>query len=221
MRRLLRASLGLALCAGLAGVWAGMPGASPSGSVSYSVFDTDDKPVVDAVVRLSPVDTDAGLPAASEEKVIDQYRQAYEPLVTVMTVGSAVRFKNSDPFGHHVYSFSQAKQFEFRQPTRGTTDPLLLDKPGLIALGCNIHDHMLAYIFVSDSPNVAISDSDGKVQLASLAPGTYTATIWHPRLKGDPIEQEIIVTGSELSAQVSLDLKPPRRVRKSSYSGDR
>ena len=169
----------------------------------------------------SPAASDGGLPANTEEKTIDQYRQAYDPLVTVVTVGSAVRFKNSDPFGHHVYSFSQAKQFEFRQPTRGTTDPLLLDSPGLIALGCNIHDHMLAYIFVSDSPNVAISDSDGRVQLAGIAPGTYTATVWHPRLKGDPVEQEITVTEAEVSAEISLDLKPPRRVRKSNYSGDR
>ena len=221
MRGFVKAGLGLAICAALPAVWAGMSGAAQSGSVSYSVVDKDNKPVVDAVIRLSSADDAAGLQTGPEEKTINQYRQAYDPLVTVLTTGSSVRFENSDPFGHHVYSFSEAKQFEFRQPTRGTTEPLLLDKPGLIALGCNIHDHMLAYIFVSDSPNVGLSDSDGKVQLAGVSPGTYTMTVWHPRLKGSPVEQTITVTEAELTGEVSLDLKPPRRARKSNYSSDR
>ncbi len=205
-----------ALCAVVS--WSGTAAA---GDVALSFADQDGAMVQDVVVTL----TNSGGGGAAENKPVEvevnQYRQSYDPLVTTVPLNSSVRFRNSDTFAHHVYSFSKAKAFEHRQPTRGITDPIKLDKPGLIALGCNIHDHMLAYIYVSDTPFYGLSEKDGTVDLKDVPDGRYVMKIWHPRLKGKAVEKPIDVAGEGLTLTETLALKPPRKVKKSVYSYSR
>jgi len=95
-----------------------------------------------------------------------------------------VVFHNQDPTRHHVYSYSPAKQFERPVPANSDAPRVTFDKPGIVALGCNIHDQMLAYAVVLDTPYFARADEKGVVSIPNLPNGNYKATIWHPRSQG-------------------------------------
>ena len=94
--------------------------------------------------------------------------------------GTSVSFPNSDDIRHQVYSFSPAKRFELRLYQGTPSEPVLFDKPGLVVLGCNIHDWMLGYIYVTDDPWFAVSDEHGRAAIADLPAGRYAVTLWHP-----------------------------------------
>ena len=59
----------------------------------------------------------------------------------------------------------------------------VLDDPGVVAVGCNIHDQMAAYLYVTDAPWFAKSDASGQVRFDKLAAGAYEVRVWHPRLR--------------------------------------
>ena len=128
----------------------------------------DQTPVSDAVVTLQgPV----GAPVGTLKANMDQRGQKFAPHVLAVHTGTQVRFPNSDNIRHQVYSFSAAKRFELRLYEGTPTDPLLFDKPGVVVLGCNIHDWMLGYIYVTDDPRFGVSDAQGHVRLDDLPAG--------------------------------------------------
>jgi hypothetical protein len=132
-------------------------------------------------------------------------------------VGSTVAFPNRDSVRHHVYSFSPAKRFELPLYAGVPAQPVLFDKPGVVVLGCNIHDWMIGYIYVSESPWFAKTGADGKALLADLPARAYTVRVWHPQLTtGEentrkPVE---IVAGRRSEAAWTVELKPEVRVRR-------
>jgi hypothetical protein len=79
-----------------------------------------------------------------------------------------------------VYSFSKVKQFEMTL-NRGQTAPVTFETAGIAALGCNIHDKMIAYAFVADSPWTALTGEDGRAVIADVPAGAYRAQVWHPK----------------------------------------
>jgi hypothetical protein len=93
-----------------------------------------------------------------------------------------VSFPNRDDIRHQVYSFSPAKRFELRLYKGTPSEPVLFDKPGLVVLGCNIHDWMVGYIYVTDDPWFAVSDATGTLHLDALPAGRYQVTLWHPQM---------------------------------------
>ena len=171
--------LGLALAA-RTGVNAQVSG----GPVEATVADEKGKPVEDAVVSLMPLGSAPPAPAPSTS-IMDQHDKEFVPYVLPVYVGTRVTFPNRDNIRHHVYSFSSAKKFELPLYIGTPAAPVVFDKPGVVALGCNIHDWMLAYIYVLTTPFFAKTAADGKARLEGLAPGVYEARVWHPRLRGD------------------------------------
>jgi plastocyanin len=148
------------------------------------VVDQDNRPVVNAVISLMP-DSKISIPAASTrlpaEKTIDQRNETFLPLVTIIPKGGRIAFANNDQTTHQVYSFSAAKQFEITL-ARGEKSPAIaFENSGVAALGCNIHDHMIAYAFVAESPWTAITGADGRAVIADVPPGNYKAQVWHPK----------------------------------------
>jgi plastocyanin len=218
MTRLLSNSIGFLSVAGAVCVWLSAAGPSVAADVNLSFVDVEGADVQDVIATLEVPDGQTVAAPAPIEVEVNQYRQSFDPLVTTVPVNSDVRFRNSDSFAHHVYSFSKAKSFERRQSTSGVTEAITLENPGLIALGCNIHDHMLAYIYVSDTPYYGRSGRDGSVQMQDVPDGSYVLKIWHPRLKGKAIEKPVNVSGDTVEINETLELKPPRKVKKSLYS---
>jgi plastocyanin len=144
------------------------------------VTDSGGKPVVDAVVVAVPADASARTATRSREAVVDQVDKEFVPRVMAIFVGTTVRFPNHDDVRHHVYSFSPAKRFELPLYSGVPAQPVVFDKPGVVVLGCNIHDWMIGYIYVSESPYFAKTASDGKAVISDLPPRAYIVRVWHP-----------------------------------------
>jgi len=144
------------------------------------VADEKGKPIEDAVVFLTPLGTTPAAPPPSTA-LMDQHDKEFVPYVLPVYVGTRVTFPNRDNIRHHVYSFSSAKKFELPLYIGTPAAPVVFDKPGVVALGCNIHDWMLAYIYVLTTPYFVKTAADGKARLEGLAPGAYEARVWHPR----------------------------------------
>ena len=160
------------------------PAQSVNGSVEAVVNDDRGKPVADAVVSVTPV---AASPAAppTAPAVMDQQNKEFVPHVLAVPLGTPVAFPNRDNIRHHVYSFSTAKRFELPLYIGTPAAPVVFDKPGVVVLGCNIHDWMVGYVYVVATPYFAKTGPDGRAQVSELPPGGYEARVWHPRMKGE------------------------------------
>ena len=151
-------------------------------------------------------------PATSRTAVMDQSHNAFVPHILVVQTGTLVDFPNNDTVSHHVYSFSDPKTFELALYKGNAHPPLVFDKPGLVVLGCNIHDEMLGYIFVVDTPYFALTDNAGKARLAALPGGNYSVHVWTPRARPAdlPTAAPVAIDGAprELAFQVKGKLLP-------------
>jgi len=147
------------------------------------VRDHHGKSVADAVVLATPTDPKASLRARLPTDAVDQVDKQFVPFVKAIFVGSKVRFPNSDNIRHQVYSFSPAKKFELPLYAGAEAQPVLFDKPGVVVLGCNIHDWMVGYIYVADTPFFGKTDAQGNVTLTDLPPGDYSVRVWHPAME--------------------------------------
>lgn len=145
-----------------------------------SLLDSKGSPVSDAVVQW---DGAASGHWSGGDAVVDQLGKRFIPFVSVIPLGTRVRFPNSDNTRHHVYSFSDAKTFELKLYRSNDAESVVFDKPGLVTLGCNVHDNMKAYVLVSEAPYAAVSDGNGLVRVPdALLSGQQLLRIWHPRL---------------------------------------
>lgn len=192
----------------------GLSALSPASAAPYQLKVTDARnaPLADAVVMLrSPrASARAALTLSAQPVVIEQIDREFVPRVTVLPVGSRVSMPNNDAVPHSVYSFSPAKQFEFDAYVGSSPRVLTLDKTGIVTLGCNIHDWMVGYIVVVDTPLAAQTDASGNVSFANVADGDYELRVWHPQQRsGEHVA--ITTVGEQNRAQtVVLDVTPPR-----------
>jgi hypothetical protein len=190
------------------------PGVAYAGELRALVRDQKGQPVQDAVVLAMPIDQRLIVAPKPIRNIVDQIDKEFVPRVKPVYVGSLVHFPNKDNVRHHVYSFSPAKKFDLALYAGTAAPPVLLDKPGLVVLGCNIHDWMIGYIYVADTPFFAKTESDGMAAIKELRAGEYFVRIWHPDLVGG--EQETIkriTLGSEAVDVVwLLALKPAFRI---------
>ena len=174
--------------------------------ITVTVRDAGGHPVEDAVVTLN-VPGRAPPPA---HFTISQKNTMFAPFVLVIPVGSTVDFTNLDPFRHHVYSFSPAKKFELKLFGKGEKRSVTFDKPGTVALGCNIHDTMQAFIHVVDTPYAGRSGSNGRVVLKAVPASARTVRVWHPRLRAPGNELKVSIDpGRDVALPVTVKLRRP------------
>jgi plastocyanin len=188
-------------------------------SLTSTVADEDGEPVKDAVVLAAPL----GGAARNGKKtaVIDQVDKEYVPHVTAVRAGTQISFPNRDQIRHHVYSFSDAKTFEIPLYKGTPASPVLFDKPGVVVLGCNIHDWMKAYVYVTETPYFGVTGKDGKVTLKGVPAGDYRVEVWHPTMKGDPEDhaRQVSVGGAGGSASFQIEQKKVWRPRRGPRGG--
>ena len=145
--------------------------------------DAKGQPLSDAVLWVSPGPTPADATKLQINAVMDQQKRSFVPYVLAVQRGTTVRFPNSDPINHHVYSFSPAKRFELRLHHQGEgAQEVLFDQPGLVTLGCNVHDWMLGFILVLDSPWFVQTDANGRARLHYNPAHGQQLNLWHPQL---------------------------------------
>ena len=188
----------------------GAVNAARASDLVVSLKDASGQPVENAVVAFHPAaETPAPRPAGSY--VVTQADIRFEPFVLVAPVGAEVQFPNHDKVRHHVYSFSPAKRFELKLYGRDETRSITFDHPGAVSLGCNIHDQMMGFIYITDTPYTAKSGPRGEVVLENVPPGGGTLTVWQPFLKArrNEMTQSISIPAQgQAHAAFSLDLRP-------------
>jgi plastocyanin len=164
-------------------------GVAQCGDLRLSVLDGANLPVAEAVVYATPL-----VPAAhgvALKASIDQIHRRFVPRVNVVQAGTAITFPNSDNIRHSVYSFSPAKTFTLKLYAGTPANPVVFDRPGIVILGCNIHDTMVAWVLVVDTPYFSHTEADGTATLAGLPPGDYTLRAWNNSMSeeqpGEPL----------------------------------
>jgi plastocyanin len=134
--------------------------------------------------------------------VIDQRDKEFIPHVTVITVGTTVEFPNNDTVFHNVFAYFQAKKFDLGMYPRGATKRVTFEKPGVVALLCNVHSEMSAYIMVVDTPYFAVTDRQGNFRIRDVPPGTYTLHAWHE--SGATLQRMVTIKGENVSLSLTL-----------------
>lgn len=186
-------------------------------ALEVQILGNDGNPLPGATVSAS--DTPHRPPPLPDTGIVDQRDKRFEPHVSVVAPGAAVQFPNSDDTRHHVYSFSPDNAFELKLYRAGDAPPVVFANPGIVTLGCNIHDNMKAYIVVSDDPAIALSNGDGIAQLAWLPAGeAVTLSVWHPQ-HDEPVKFELSgVETADGSATLALPVawSDPQAVKSTS-----
>jgi plastocyanin len=167
-----------------------------AGTLQLQVQDKNGKPLPEAIVFLESADAKAAARPIKGIEVAQVARQ-FKPAVTVVTPGTSVLFPNQDTVRHHVYSFSPAKTFELKLYAGVPANPVVFDKVGIAVLGCNIHDNMVAWVLVVDTPYFGHTDAQGKLTLDNVPNGNYKLRTWHASLPtGAPAAEQAQAVGT-------------------------
>ena len=173
--------------------------------VQVQVQDASGRPLADAVVFLESEQARRQVRPVAGLEMAQNHKQ-FVPQVLIVPVGSEVRFPNHDTVRHHVYSFSPAKKFELKLYAGTPAQPVRFEQSGVVVLGCNIHDQMVGWVLVLDTPYYAQTSANGQVALSAVPAGHYRLRTWHARLPaGAPVpEQALEVSASGATALVRL-----------------
>lgn len=155
--------------------------------LTLTIVDAKGSPLPNAVVIVDNAYVTDKAKLKVENKIIDQVDRQFTPFMTVIKAGSEVTFPNSDNIRHHVYSFSKPKPFELKLYANEEKPTLSFNKPGLVTLGCNIHDQMIAHIVITEDETAWITGENGKVtlELNTAVESLLSARIWHPLMSSD------------------------------------
>lgn len=172
--------------------------------LNLTLQDEDGNAVTMAVVeaRITPTDAQPEAPVAE----IDQIERRFVPMVLLVPPGQMVNFPNSDNVRHHVYSFSDIKQFSTPLYADENVEPVRFETPGIAVLGCNIHDSMVAYVYVSAWRDTGLSNDIGDVTLTGMTQLPQTLHIWHPWLQTPGNTYELDVSGNTSGDHIELTL---------------
>jgi len=174
-----------------------------AGVVTVNVATRSGGAAEDTVVVFDPLD--ATPPASHDTATVDQIDKRFVPRVIVVRTGTTITFPNSDRIRHQVYSFSPAKTFTLKLYAGSPSTPVTFDHAGLVVLGCNIHDNMVGFVAVTDSPYFAKTADSGAATL-SLPAGRYRLRAWHPNAAASSPPQEITVAAAPLNIPLALDV---------------
>jgi plastocyanin len=191
-------------------------GSAGAASIELRVVDRDGRGVPDVVLVAAGHDASRAASHAPATAVMDQKDRKFVPQVLVVQSGTVVSFPNNDTVSHQVYSFSATRRFQLPLYKGEAHSPVLFDKAGLVVLGCNIHDEMVGYIYVTDSPYFARTGADGRAEITGVPAGQYRIEAWGPRVADRPeaLDRDVTAT-SDGAVTVEWRLQQPLRPRMS------
>jgi len=119
-------------------------------------------------------------PALLPVKQVRQKDLTFIPSLLPVRVGTKVEFPNLDDTYHSIFSYSPAKRFDLGRyrPEERPIPAEVFDKPGLVTLRCDIHEHMRGLILVLNTPYFVMTDTDGHFRLEGLPAGHYVLKAW-------------------------------------------
>jgi plastocyanin len=187
---------------------------SAAAEISVTVVDRDGRGIADAVVTATPAGGKVLPVPAASPAVMDQRDRAFVPRVLAISVGSRVEFPNNDSVSHQVYSFSPAKRFQLALYKGETHPPVTFDQPGLVVLGCNIHDSMVGYIYVTAAAYFGTTDASGILRLKDVPQDDYQIVVWSPYIADPPASLSRSVRVEAVGAAAErIQLTQPLRAR--------
>lgn len=213
--------------------------AAHAGTVQISVTDKDGKPAQDVVVLVEPA-TKVAPKASAAPVVVAQQDLKFSPFLTVVPVGTTLRFVNKDSYDHHVRStpsgplgsMPSVKNFELRldaaQEASAPADEyktaapkgkksgtswqeVKVDQAGPIGLGCHLHSSMRGQVYVSGTPFFAKTDANGQATIEGVPDGAAEVAIWHPDQIAEQTPVRVTVTSAPLKAVGQLNFTPRKR----------
>jgi plastocyanin len=181
--------------------------AALAATLVVAVQTSDGRSLPGAVLTVHPLSA-ADRPAVPVHAIMDQVNRTFVPDLLVIPLGSTVEFPNSDSVSHQIYSFSAAHKFQLPLYRGKPYPPVRFDQVGLVTLGCNIHDSMLAYVLVTDAPYFGRTDVGGSWSV-EVPRGTYRITVWHPRMReGQELERQAVIEDTDRGALTVRLTKP-------------
>jgi plastocyanin len=126
----------------------------------------------------------------------DQRGCMFRPHVLGVRAGQPFLVSNSDPVTHNVHPMPQ-KNREWNQgqpPGAGKVERVFSEPEIGIAVKCNVHSWMKAYICVVDHPYFSVTGSKGDFVLQALPPGGYTVSAFHEKF--GILEQKVTVAAA-------------------------
>lgn len=190
----------------LLGLALGAPAASAV-ELTVSVSDVQGRPAHSVVVVATPKAAVSAPARPATTVEMDQIDRQFSPYVLAVHTGTAVLFVNNDSVAHQVYSFSPAKRFELALYHGKPREPVVFDRPGIVTVGCNIHDNMVGYLYVTDAPWFGTTGNDGVWKAHDLPAGEYELQVWTPLLPSHEWLQTQNVTVGDAATGASFKLK--------------
>ena len=182
-----------------------------AGNVTVTARQRNARPLAGAVVTIESDAANAAVTTAPVAAIMDQVDLTFVPDVLVIPVHSTVQFPNSDAISHQVYSFSGARSFQLPLYRGKPYPPVVFDQPGVVTLGCNIHDNMVAYIVVTRAAHFGRTNAEGQWTANRVPAGRYRVRVWHPLMseRREPVSEITVQSGDTgVEIQLSRALRP-------------
>lgn len=157
-------------------------GGTISGTVKVTGLASSD----DVVVYVQQA---SGSFPAGKTAEMDQRKLTFVPHVLPIVAGTTVKFLNSDPTAHNVFSPDNEK-YNLGTWPQGETKSYVFNKctkfPCIYTQLCRVHVEMEGYVVVLQNPYFAVTDKAGHYEIHDVPPGNYTLGVWHSRAKAQP-----------------------------------
>jgi plastocyanin len=157
------------------------------GTITGTVSVTGSSSSADVVVYVQQAPGTFAPPAKPVE--MDQRQMQFLPHVLPIVAGTTVRFLNSDPTPHNVFSPDNEK-YNLGTWPKGQTKDYTFNKctklPCVYAQLCRVHAEMEGYVIVLQNPFFAVSSRNGHYEIQDVPPGTYQLAVWHEKGKAQP-----------------------------------
>ena len=169
-----------------AGAAAVGPTSGANGTITGTVKVTGQSSNADVVVYIqrAPGTFPAGKPVQ-----IDQRKMQFIPHVLPVVAGATVKFLNSDPTPHNVFSPDNEK-YNLGTWPQGQTKDYVFSKcakpPCVYTQLCRVHAEMEGYVVALQNPFFAVSNREGHYEIENAPPGTYQLAVWHAKGKAQP-----------------------------------
>ncbi|MCQ9206897.1 MAG: carboxypeptidase regulatory-like domain-containing protein [Omnitrophica bacterium] len=132
---------------------------------------------------------------------IDQVNLVFVPRVLPVLVGTTVGFYNSDTVLHNVFGVGD-DEFDMGTWKGDKIDTHTFNTVGEVAILCNVHPEMEAYVVVFENPYFGLTDKEGNYVIKNVPPGNYKLKTWHDILRSQT--QDIHVSQETTSADFKL-----------------
>ncbi len=182
--------------------------------------------VSDAILYFQP-SKKLTFPTQTREHIMSTKRKRFIPRVLPINVGSYVSFPNNDVILHNAFSKTKGNIFDIGVIPTGPGKKIQFLQSGLIRVFCNVHHHMVGYIYSLDTPYWVQADKKGAFKIENIGQTKGKLTVWHEKTKlwtkniaftGDlTLDIEIPISKRRLPTHLNKFGKPYKRSRRRKY----